>query len=60
MPNTKTYTTGAPVFKDFLTLIGRLSHGELVAQIEYLKTENQILRSKLGRRVTTTPGDLRH
>jgi len=38
-------------------LIGRLSHGELVAQIEYLKTENQILRGKLGRRVTTTPGE---
>jgi putative transposase len=37
------------VFQEFLALIGRMVHGQLVKQIQYLKAENQVLRSKLGR-----------
>lgn len=42
------------MFQQFLSILGKLVHSNLVRQIEYLKVENQILRSKLGRRVTVT------
>jgi putative transposase len=47
------------VFQEFLALIGRMVHGELVRQIEYLKVENQILRGKLGRRINLKPSEKR-
>ncbi len=42
------------VFQYFLTMIGCMVHAQLIRQIEYLKVENSILRSKLGRQVRTT------
>ncbi|MHC4124010.1 MAG: integrase core domain-containing protein [Planctomycetota bacterium] len=59
MSTLNTYTTNTGVFQEFLALIGRMVHGELVRQLEYLKVENQILRGKLGRRVYLKPSEKR-
>ncbi len=48
------FATNNGVFQEFLVLVGRIVHSDLVRQIEYLKIENQILRSKLGRRISVT------
>lgn len=53
------YITNNVLFQEFLALLGKMTHGNLIRQIEYLKVENQILRSKLGSRVTTTPSEKR-
>ena len=45
------FTTDNWVFQEFLVLVGKMVHGDLVRRMEYLKVENQILRSKLGRRI---------
>ncbi|MCP5461875.1 MAG: transposase [bacterium] len=42
------------LFQLFLLMLGKMVHGDLVRQIEYLKVENRILRSKLGLHVRTT------
>ena len=47
------------VFQEFLALLGKMVRSDLVRQIEYLKVENQILRSKIGKRVTTTASEKR-
>ncbi len=47
------------VFQEFLVLVGKMVHSDLVRQMEYLKVENQILRSKLGRRISVTPSERR-
>ena len=41
-------------FQYFLTMLGMMVHSHLVRQIEYMKVENEILRSKLGKQVRTT------
>jgi len=43
----------------FLFLLGHLMHSNLMRQIDYLRTENQILRSKLGKRVHLSPSEKR-
>ena len=40
-----------------LLLIARATEKELVRMIEYLKTENKILRSKLPKRIEVTPAE---
>jgi putative transposase len=35
-------------------MVGKMVHSKLVRQIEYLKVENQILRSKAGKRISLT------
>jgi putative transposase len=40
-----------------LLLIARATEKELVKMIEYLKTENKILRSKLPKRIEVTPAE---
>ena len=47
-----TYTRNNWIFQEFLLLLGHMVHSNLVKQIDYLKVENQILRSKLGKRVS--------
>ena len=42
------------IFQHFLTTLGKMAQADLVRQIEYLKVENRILRSKLGSHVRTT------
>lgn len=44
------------LFHPLFLLLARSTHDELVRQIQYLKVESQILRSKLPKRVTLTPG----
>jgi putative transposase len=39
--------------------LGRSDHDQLIAQIQYLTIENQILRSKLPKRVSLTPKERR-
>ena len=59
MSTANTYTINSSLFQEFLYLLGKLVHSNLIKQIEYLKVENQILRSKLGRIVTPTPSEKR-
>ena len=47
------------IFQEFLFLLGHMVQSNLVRQIDYLKAENQILRGKLGRIVSTTPAEKR-
>jgi len=50
MSGTVTYTRNNWIFQEFLLLLGHMVHSNLIRQIDYLKVENQILRSKLGKR----------
>jgi len=42
------------LFQEFWVTLGQLVHSDLMRQIEYLKVENKILRSKCSKRITTT------
>jgi len=42
------------IFQHFLTMLGKMVHADLVRQIEYLKVENEILRSKFENQIRTT------
>jgi len=63
--NNKTSGTTHPyiinnfLFQEFLSLLGKMTQSNLIRQIEYLKVENRVLRSKLGSRITTTPSEKR-
>jgi len=59
MDYTKSYTINGTLFQEFLGLLGRMTHSNLLRQIEYMKVENEILRSKLPKRITTTPSQKR-
>ncbi len=59
MDYTESYTINSSLFQEFLKLLGRMTQGELIRQIEYIKVENEILRSKLPGRITTTPAEKR-
>jgi len=48
------YTTGNRLIHAFFELTGQLFHGDLMRQMDYLKLENKILRSKCPKRITTT------
>jgi len=48
------YTPQNRIFQHFLTMLGQMVHADLVRQNEYLKVENEILRSKLGNQIRTT------
>ena len=48
------YTPENMVFQYFLTILGQMVHSDLVRQIEYIKVENEILRSKLPKQIRTT------
>jgi len=48
------YTPQNRIFQHFLTILGQMVHANLVRQNEYLKVENEILRSKLGNQIRTT------
>ncbi|MBU0479123.1 integrase core domain-containing protein [bacterium] len=45
------------IFQEFLFLLGHLVHSNLMRQIDYLKVENQILRSKTNRRINLNPSE---
>ena len=51
------YTTNSGAFQEVLALVGKMFHAKLVRQIEYLKVENQILRSKVGVMISVTPAE---
>ena len=59
MDYTKSYTINGTLFQEFLGLLGKMTHSNLLRQIEYMKVENEILRSKLPKRITTTPSQKR-
>ncbi|MFH2146319.1 MAG: integrase core domain-containing protein [Candidatus Omnitrophota bacterium] len=54
MSTATNYTTGNRLIHAFFELTGQLFHSDLMRQIDYLKIENKILRSKCPERVTTT------
>lgn len=43
------------VFQSLLLVIAGATQKELARQVKYLKVENEILRSKLPKRITVTP-----
>jgi putative transposase len=47
------------LFTSFLTMLANATHRELARQVQYLKVENEILRSKLPKRITVTPTERR-
>ena len=47
----------ARIFHPLLLLLARASQAELARMVDYLKTENRILRSKLPKRVEVTPAE---
>lgn len=49
----------AKLFHAFSLTLGRSTHAELIRQIQYLKVENEMLRSKLPKRITVTPAERR-
>jgi putative transposase len=59
MNHTQSYTINGCIFQEFLLLLGRVVHSNLIRQMEYLKVENEILRAKCPKRITTTPTDKR-
>lgn len=59
MNYTKSYTMNSSLFQEFLELLGNMTHGNLIRQIEYIKVENKILRSKLPQWVSTTTAEKR-
>jgi hypothetical protein len=46
------YFTMPRLFHPLLLILANATHRELAAQVQYLKAENAVLRSKLPRRVT--------
>lgn len=52
--NSSIYISQNKVFQLFLTMLGNMVHSDLIRVNEYLKVENEILRSKLGKQVRTT------
>jgi len=54
MPSNQTYSTQSNIFQELLCLLGQTVQSELMRQIQYLKVENEILRSKCPDRITTT------
>lgn len=59
MDYTKSYTINGNLSQEFLGLLGKMTHSNLLRQIEFMKVENEILRSKLPKRVTTSPAEKR-
>lgn len=57
MSFTGSYITNKGLFQEFLVMVGKMVHSRLVRQVEYLKVENQILRSKVGKRVSLTQAE---
>jgi len=45
----------ARIFHPLILLIARSTHAELAQMVDYLKTENRILRGKLPKRIDVTP-----
>ena len=59
MPVAVSYTTTQGLLQALFQLLGKAVQSDLVRQIEYLRVENQILRSKLGQRVMVSPSERR-
>ncbi len=59
MPVTVSYTTTQGLFQALFQLLGKAVQSDLVRQIEYLRVENQVLRSKLTKRVIVSPSERR-
>ncbi len=59
MPVTVSYTTRQGLFQALFQLLGNAVQSDLVRQIEYLRVENQVLRSWLTKRVIVTPSERR-
>jgi len=53
------YTTNNHLFQKFFMLMGNIVHSDLKRQLEYMKVENEILRSKCPRRISTTASEKR-
>jgi hypothetical protein len=47
----------ARFFHPWILLLARTTQPQLIRYVEYLKTENQILGSKLPKRITVTPAE---
>ncbi len=45
------------IYTSLLLVLAGANNKELARQVKYLKVENEILRSKLGKRVVVTPSE---
>ena len=57
MKITSSFTTKNHIFQESLGMFGSLVQSELVRQIEYLKVENKILRSRLSKKIKLASGE---
>ena len=57
MRDTSSFTTKSHIFQDLLGMFGSVVQSDLMRQIEYLKAENKILRSRLTKKIRLTPGE---
>lgn len=55
--NQKDYTKMHAIFHPLLSLIAHATESQLAEYVEYLKTENRILRSRLGKRINPTEAE---
>ena len=55
--NQKDYTMVRAIFYPLLSLIANATESQLAEYVEYLKTENKILRSRLGKRINPTEAE---
>ena len=51
------YTKMHAIFHPLLSLIAHATDSQLAEYVEYLKTENRILRSRLGKRINPTEAE---
>lgn len=51
------YTSMARIFHSLLMVLARATQAEMAPMVDYLKTENRTLRSKLPKRVNLTPAE---
>ncbi|MCK5606179.1 integrase core domain-containing protein [Candidatus Pacearchaeota archaeon] len=54
-----TFTKNCSGFSEIINILGKFVYSDIIRQIEYLKVENTILRSKLGIRIKTTKSEKR-
>ena len=59
MQSNKFHTSKQSHFHPFLQLLGQLAYSDLKYQIEYLKIENEILRSKCSKRIRLNDSEKR-
>jgi len=59
MTESVTYTRNNWIFQELLMMLGHIVHSNLMRQIDYLKVENKILRSRITSQIRLSPCEKR-